>query len=626
MSIEDIYRHYDIDGINESSNVRTIYTKDTLRRLKNDKEETKVKCKEYIETMLLDREKIVHDLFKGKNESGIRIPVGFQYIIGNIQGQLDLSKDSAVDITPLEAFNLIEEYFQKINNIPSVKTTELFRIMYFFYLSPRELIVFKRFHKAGLILLLEMVLLKYKEAIVHPGEMVGVVAGQSVGAPTTQLTLNTFHQSCNSNKANVTRGVPRIEEILRLTKKPKNPSMTIYLKEQDEISQDKADSYTKVMEHTKLVDIVKSIQICFDPSVQSTTIIDDQKLMQQFYDFEKMIQDCIGVSAKDESPKSKWIIRLEINAEILLDKGITMDDIHFAISNSQYRNEVQCVFADYNSNSNLIFRIRTKKTILKKSKTQNTESLDQSDEIYMLKTFQDQLLNNIVLRGVSAVKNCRVRKLQNNVVKEYGKYVKKDIFVLDTTGTNLLEALALDFIDFKRTHSNDIREIFNVLGIEAARQSIYNELTEVMEFSGVYINYHHASLLCDRMTCNKDLVSIFRSGLLNDNTGPIAKATFEVHTEVLLKAARHADLDHMRGVSANVMTGQYGCYGTNAFQLILDMKAFSNMESVIVSNDSKELFANKPCETKKMKIINNIANIKIKNTSEVCNDDYDAGF
>jgi RNA polymerase Rpb1, domain 5 len=53
------------------------------------------------------------------------------------------------------------------------------------------------------------------------------------------------------------------------------------------------------------------------------------------------------------------------------------------------------------------------------------------------------------------------------------------LYVLDTTGSNLIETLALDFIDFRRTHINDIREIFDVLGIEAARQSIYNELNVV---------------------------------------------------------------------------------------------------------------------------------------------------
>jgi intein/homing endonuclease len=122
--------------------------------------------------------------------AGVRLPVGFQYIIGNINGQLNLTKDSAVDITPLEAFKLIEEYYEKLNVIHCVKTTELFKIMYFYYLSPRELLISKRFQRDGLVMLLETILLKFKEAIVHPGEMVGVVAGQSVGAPTTQLTLN----------------------------------------------------------------------------------------------------------------------------------------------------------------------------------------------------------------------------------------------------------------------------------------------------------------------------------------------------------------------------------------------------------------------------------------------------
>jgi DNA-directed RNA polymerase II subunit RPB1 len=478
-----------------------------------------------------------------------------------------------------------------------------------------------------------MILLKFKEAIVHPGEMVGVVAGQSVGAPTTQLTLNTFHQAGNSSKSNVTRGVPRIEEILRLTKNPKNPSMTIYLKANDEISQEKAASFTKIMEHTRLVDVVKSVQICFDPSEKSTNIMDDKELLEEYYEFEKMVNECNGGGMVEEIPKSKWIIRLEIDDEILLEKAITMDDINFGISNSQFKNEIHCVYADYNTQSKLIFRIRLKNTVLSKKKNTNVqESLDQSDEIYLLKTFQDQLLNNIVLRGVSSVKNCQLKKIQNDVIKEDGKYVKKDTFALDTTGSNLLETLALDFIDFKRTQSNDIREIFDVLGVEAARQSIYNELTEVMQFSGVYINYHHSSLLCDRMTCNKDLVSIFRSGLLNDNTGPIAKATFEVHTEVLLKAARHAEFDHMRGVSANVMTGQHGCYGTSAFQLILDMESFSNVDSVTISNDDDTIFSDLDtnievdvCSKSNLQINNNISNIKMTNDI-ICDDNYDLGF
>ena len=134
-----------------------------------------------------------------------------------------------------------------------------------------------------------------------------------------------------------------------------------------------------------------------------------------------------------------------------------------------------------------------------------------------------------------------------------------------------MDTLALEYIDARRTYSNDLREVFRVLGIEALREMIYNEMVEVMQYSGVYINYRHLSILCDRICQSKNLTTIYRTGILNDDIGPIAKSTFEVHTEVLLDAARHAELDIMRGVSANVMMGQYSYMGTNSFKLLLDM-------------------------------------------------------
>jgi DNA-directed RNA polymerase II subunit RPB1 len=138
------------------------------------------------------------------------------------------------------------------------------------------------------------------------------------------------------------------------------------------------------------------------------------------------------------------------------------------------------------------------------------------------------------------------------------------------------------------------------------------------------------------MTMTKDMVPIFRSGILNDNIGPIAKATFEVHTEVLLDAARHADFDHMRGVSASVMCGQYGNYGTGAFSLVLDMNQMRNLSDAvaIVDNDSDniakqfELKQNTEdiCSKKELEIRNNIVNIKLGSTNDVCDDDYNMGF
>jgi hypothetical protein len=93
----------------------------------------------------------------------------------------------------------------------------------------------------------------------------------------------------------------------------------------------------------------------------------------------------------------------------------------------------------------------------------------------------------------------------------------------------------------------------------------------VIEFDGTYINSHNFSLLCDRMTFTSKMISIFRHGINNDNIGPIAKASFEETPEIFLRAAKHGELDIMRGVSANVMCGQEGLFGTNAFQVVLDM-------------------------------------------------------
>ena len=87
--------------------------------------------------------------------------------------------------------------------------------------------------------------------------------------------------------------------------------------------------------------------------------------------------------------------------------------------------------------------------------------MDQSDNIYILKNFQEQLLHNIILRGVKGINKVIVRKIKDNMVETNGIYIKQDIWVLDTVGTNLLSVLALDYIDNTRTFSNDIVEIYN---------------------------------------------------------------------------------------------------------------------------------------------------------------------
>jgi len=445
--------------------------------------------------------------------------------------------------------------------------------------------------------------------------------------------FDTFHFAGVASKSNVTRGVPRIEEILSLSSEPKNPSLTVFLKPEDETDREKAQSIMYMLEHTKMEELVKSIEICFDPDNLNTLINGDEDTMEQYRAFESLVDECAETSMDDSNEKSKWIIRMVMDPEIMLEKNITMDDINFTLKNS-YGDEISCVYSDYNADK-LVFRIRMNNVLKQNAKKVKVNPLDQSDQIYILKNFQDQILTNIIIRGVKKIKKVILRKIKDNVVETAGSYKKQDIWVLDTIGTNILDVLALDYIDSKRTYSNDIIEIYNVFGIEAARQTIYNELVEVIEFDGTYINFHHLSVLCDRMTFTNKMISIFRHGINNDNIGPIAKASFEETPEMFLKAARHAELDMMRGVSANVMCGQEGLYGTNAFQVVLDIDEMRKLEDIIGYEQPDDnaiidkMFegVDKPddkCSTNQLVIQNNVVNIK---TSDLGTDNnYNPGF
>jgi DNA-directed RNA polymerase II subunit RPB1 len=134
------------------------------------------------------RNKIVKNVFNNKSERCVRVPVAFAYIIQNIIGQQGINRNSLVDITLFEAFELIEKAYSQLETIVFAPPTELFKVLYYYYLSPKDLLLNKRFNKNALEILLQTIILAYKRAIVAPGEMVGMIAAQSIGEPTTQMS------------------------------------------------------------------------------------------------------------------------------------------------------------------------------------------------------------------------------------------------------------------------------------------------------------------------------------------------------------------------------------------------------------------------------------------------------
>lgn len=590
MSIEQIYGHfYFTDSKNDKNLLKEIFTPDSYTRMRKQAKSYKIEMDEIVQSIIGERKNIAHnvmqDLFNDMQIS-TKSPVHFKHSISFIINQAGINANTIVDITPLEIMEKLRVCYKKIDRgseYSYLPSNELFRLLFFHYLSPKALILKYHMNALTLDILLDYILLTYKKAIIPPGEMVGIISAQSVGEPTTQETLNTFHNAGVASKTKVTTGLPRIQEILKITESPARPTMEIFLHKADESDTEAATKMIRELEHVVLKDVVDNVSIYYDPNIQNTVIEEDKLLVRQFNEFSNMVAECantdLGGDTTDES--NRWIFRIKMNVDKMLEKNITMDDIYFVLKNG-YDDYVSCIYSDYNA-SNLVFRLRINIVALRGKKKTKNIPLNVSDEINLLRVFENTLLSNTVIKGVNKISSVVARVIRDSLDYNDGKYSQKEIWVLDTTGTNLQAILALDTIDNTRTITNDIYEIKRVLGIEAARQVIMNELQAAFQKPP---EYHHMSLLVDRMTYNTGFVQIYRHGINNDNIGPIAKASFEETPQNFIDAAVYGMLDEMRGISSNVMCGQEGICGTNMFEIIMNLSMLSNVESKTVEEEN----------------------------------------
>jgi len=150
--------------------------------------------------------------------------------------------------------------------------------------------------------------------------------------------------------------------------------------------------------------------------------------------------------------------------------------------------------------------------------------MDYVDDEDLLRIIENNILNSVTLSGNKQIREVFMRKPDSDdkkkaIIEGDGRYRMRKDWILETVGTSLLEVclvlhapvlflfidpflqtLADKDVDATRTYSNSIYEIYEILGVEAARRAIEREMKEVLSFDGSYVNYHHLSLLCDVMT------------------------------------------------------------------------------------------------------------------------------
>jgi DNA-directed RNA polymerase beta' subunit len=370
-------------------------------------------------------------------------------------------------------------------------------------------------------------------------------------------TLNTFHQAGVASKSAVTRGVPRLRELLKVTQNPKASSLTIYLKPEYRNNKDKAREVVQELELTVLRNITNKVAIYWDEKDESTVVEEDKELMRFYALFEEEFM----AQEKQEEIFSKWMLRMELNREEMFNRNISMQEVVTVIKN-QFNGEINVVYSDYNSDK-LVMRIR-----LPDAQKRDKDTASQLDDFTNLKKFQNKLLNSIVIRGVPGIKAVTFRNDKQYVEDVGGRYETFEQYVLDTDGSNFIKVMNHPVVDGTKLYSTNVWDVYEVLGIEATRAVLFNEISGLFESVGV--NYRHLCLLCDVMTRCGKLMSIDRYGINKNDIGTLAKASFEETEKILLKAALFGEVDPVTGVSANIMMGQPIRGGTAFSQILLD--------------------------------------------------------
>ena len=365
------------------------------------------------------------------------------------------------------------EKFQKSNpNFPSYILEELDDNLPENLTSKKVLIVLKSVEE------------EYKHALITPGEAIGVVTAQSVGEPSTQMTLNTFHFAGVAEQS--VEGLPRLIEILDMKKKIKEPYMIIPLKKN--VYEKKAKEIASRIRRTPLLEFSKSVNIDNTEKLVDITL-DVKSLRSHFVE----ISDIINKKLERKLRKKSSIIEKDYGV-ILRIKGTPLSSLKDLVAT------------------------------------------------------KEAALNSVVLG---------IKKIEDVTIRKEGRG-----FLLRTRGIDIREVEKVEGVDVSNIYCNSIYDMFVHFGIEAAHQTIVNEITELVEKQGLAINQRHVLLLADVMTYSGDLRGMTRFGIVADKENTLTRASFETTLKHISRAALMGIEDELTSITENVMTNQIVSAGT----------------------------------------------------------------
>ena len=348
---------------------------------------------------------------------------------------------------------------------------------------------------------------KYEKAEIEPGTAIGAVGAQSIGEPGTQMTLKTFHFAGVANM-HITQGVPRIKEIINASPKISTPIITCNLDNKTDLIA--ARVVKGRIEQTFLRDIIEYVEDVWSAGGSYVAFKVD------FETVGKLQLDLIMADITRLLTKSK---KLRISPQ-----------------------SVRC-WKSY---------IRIDVLPVEKGK-RNKTALDEK-EIFVRVQDLKRALPDIPVSGYPGASRAVIKTSEH----------KENALLVE--GYGLRACMTTQGVDGTHTRTNNVMEVKDVLGIEAARTTIINEVDSVM--GDMDIDPRHMQLLADTMTYKGEVLGITRFGLAKMRDSVLQLASFEKTPDHLFDAAWHGKTDRIEGVSECIIMGQSVGLGTGAMKVV----------------------------------------------------------
>jgi DNA-directed RNA polymerase beta' subunit len=400
------------------------------------------------------------------------------------------------------------------------------------------------------------ILNRTQRALCHPGDSVGVIAGQSIGEPATQFTLNVFH-SAGLMQRLLTVGVPRLKELLHATETIRTPSMLVPFKDRGAGMSPAAMKAAAASLQFLCIDSVLSTSYPqLDPPGDGVTT----PVTTMSKDAELMEHATVMYGPETGTALSPWILRLVLNKAVLLEHLYTPEKVARLIATQMNEYTLSIVYSQPNM-PHWVVRIR----------------IDGDVSEAGCRKFHAELRETILLGGVDGIRQARVISVTRPLVDPVTQAVSTEPQpVVDTEGSGLMKVATRSWVDWEGVVTNDVQEVVRTLGMAAGRQLLYAELERAISYDGGYIDPRHIKQVVDTMTHRGYMMPYTRHGINRVDFSVIQRASYEEPVDMLLQGAMTAETDMLRGLCECVVFGQKPPIGTGTVEI--------QRQGVVVSN------------------------------------------